>query len=110
MHPDILALLGRIEFQSRANLELHISADAVPAEVTVHARGKVFSLKVLVPSDDPRNPMTTQERREKFLGCLAGIYSAEAARRMFDNFERLEDFSSLTGLAQPANASLITHN
>jgi len=96
--PVVLSLLERIVFQSRADLEPDVSADAVPAEVTVHARGRIFSRKVLVPSGDPRNPMTTQERLEKFLGCVAGIHTPDDAQRMFDNFEHLEDFSSLAGL------------
>lgn len=75
--PRVLAVLERTEFQSRADLEPDVSADAVPAEVHVHARGQVFSRKVLVPSGDPRNPMTTDERREKFVGCLVGIHSVD---------------------------------
>ena len=101
--PRVLALLDRIVFQSRADLEPDISADAVPAEVTVHARGKMFRRKVLLPSGDPRNPMTTDERREKFLGCLAGGYSVETALQLFDNFERLEVFATLGESLQPLN-------
>ena len=101
--PRVLALLDRIVFQSRADLEPDISADAVPAEVTVHARGKMFRRKVLLPSGDPRNPMTTDERREKFLGCLAGGYSVETALQLFDNFERLEMFATLGESLQPLN-------
>lgn len=103
--PVVLALLERIVFQSRADLEPGVSADAVPAEVTVHARGKIFSRKVLVPSGDPRNPMTRNQRQEKFLGCLTGILTLENAQRMFDSFEHLEDFSSLAELMQPLNAA-----
>lgn len=103
--PVVLALLERIVFQSRADLEPGVSADAVPAEVTVHARGKIFSRKVLVPSGDPRNPMTRNQRQEKFLGCLTGILTLGNAQRMFDSFEHLEDFSSLAELMQPLNAA-----
>ena len=99
--PRVMALLERTVFQSRDDLAPAVSADAVPAEVHVHARGAVFSRKVLVPSGDPRNPMTTDERREKFLGCLVGTHPADQARVMFDNFERLDQFKSLDGLAQP---------
>lgn len=97
----VLAMLERIVFQSRADLEPDAAADAVPAEVSVHARGKVFRRKVLLPSGDPRNPMTTGERREKFLGCLAAEYSAETAQLLFDNFERLDEFSTLGESLQP---------
>lgn len=103
--PVVLALLERIVFQSRADLEPGVSADAVPAEVTVHARGKIFSRKVMVPSGDPRNPMTRNQRQEKFLDCLTGILTLENAQRMFDSFEHLEDFSSLAELMQPLNAA-----
>ncbi len=102
--PRVLAVLERLVFQSRADLEPDVSADAVPAEVTVHARGQVFRRKVLVPSGDPRNPMTTRERREKFNGCLAGTYPPEAARQLFDNFERLEGFASVGNALQPLKA------
>ena len=99
--PRVLALLDRIVFQSRADLEPAISADAVPAEVTVHARGKVFRRKVTLPSGDPRNPMTTDERREKFFGCLAQGCSLETARQLFDNYEQLEVFATLGESLEP---------
>ena len=101
--PRVLALLDRIVFQSRADLEPDISADAVPAEVSVHARGKVFRRKVLVPSGDPRNPMTTEQRREKFSGCLPRGYSIEIAQQLFDNFERLQEFATLGESLLPLN-------
>ena len=91
--PRVLALLDRIVFQSRADLEPDISADAVPAEVAVHARGKVFRSKITVPSGDPRNPMNKMERHEKFQGCLLGIYSPAEATKIFDRLEDLEDYS-----------------
>lgn len=100
--PRIAALLERIVVQSRADLEPDASADAVPAEVHVHARGKVFSRKVLVPSGDPRNPMTTEQRREKFVGCLAGLHTHAQSAAMFEDFERLDQFESLEDLMRPA--------
>ena len=45
--------------------------------------------------------MTTNERLEKFVDCVAGSYSADQAGEMFDNFERLDQFTSLGGLVQP---------
>lgn len=99
--PRVLALLDRIVFQSRADLEPAISADAVPAEVTIHARGKEFRRKVLLPSGDPRNPMTTAERYEKFLGCMAQAYTLETAQQLFDNYEQLEVFSTLGESLEP---------
>lgn len=104
----VKAMLEKITVQSRADLEPDNSADAVPAEVHVHARGRVFSCKVLVPSGDPRNPMSTAERREKFLGCLAGTHSQEDAMAMFDRFEQLEQISSLEELFVPAGWSVIS--
>jgi 2-methylcitrate dehydratase PrpD len=103
--PRIAALLERIVVQSRADLEPDASADAVPAEVHVHARGKVFSRKVLVPSGDPRNPMTTEQRREKFIGCLAGLHTPAQSAAMFEDFERLDQFESLEDLMRPSRIS-----
>jgi 2-methylcitrate dehydratase PrpD len=99
--PRVRALLARTVFRSRDDLSPNVSADAVPAEVHVHARGTVFSHQVRVPSGDPRNPMTPNERLEKFVDCVAGSYPADQAREMFDNFERLDQFTSLDGLVQP---------
>ena len=99
--PRVTKLLERITFQSRADLAPEGSSDAVPAEVTVHARGKTFSRKVMVPSGDSRSPMTTAERREKFLGCTDGQMAESAASRMFDDFERLETFTQLGALVAP---------
>ena len=99
--PRVLDLLPRIAFESRADLEPDISADAVPAEVTVHARGQTFTRKVLVPSGDPRNPMTTPERREKFLDCTDGLMAGGDANCIFDDLERLDAFQQLGALVAP---------
>ena len=96
--PRVGDMLKRISFESRADLEPDVSADAVPAEVTVHARGQTFSSKVLVPSGDPRNPMSTTERREKFLDCADGLMAGGIASSMFDDLERLDAFAKLNGL------------
>ncbi|MES3000776.1 MAG: MmgE/PrpD family protein [Pseudomonadota bacterium] len=86
----VQALLPRISFAARDDLAPGESADGVPAEMTVHARGTSFTRKVLVPSGDPRNPMTPAERREKFLGCAVGILPADTTAALFDELERLE--------------------
>ena len=99
--PRVQALLPRIAFQSRADLEPDVSADAVPAEVTVHARGTTFTKRVLVPSGDPRNPMTIAERREKFFGCLDGIVADEHAEPLFEAWERLEEAPAMGQLTAP---------
>lgn len=77
-------------------------------DVHVHARGAVFSRKVLMPPGNPRNPMTTDERRKKFLGCLAGTYAADQARAMVDKFERLDKVNSFDGLVPPPQPPQIT--
>ena len=99
--PRVLALLPRISFQTRADLEPDVSADAVPAEVTIHARGQTFTRKVLVPSGDPRNPMTLSQRREKFLGCTDGIAQCSDAGSLFDELERLDEIQQLKAVLAP---------
>lgn len=100
----VQALLPKIHFRSRADLAPDLSADAVPAEVTVHARGHSYSRKVLVPSGDPRNPMTQLERREKFLGCSQSLMAEAAALALFDAFEDLEYCADLGALLAPLRA------
>ena len=55
-------------------------SDAVPAEVTVHARGKTFTRRVDVPRSDGRNPMTTQEGRAALLRPRAATRAPAGAR------------------------------
>lgn len=104
----VQALLPKISFDSRDDLAPEVSADAVPAEVTVHARGQVFRRKVLVPSGDPRNPMTQSERCEKFLGCTTGILADAAAAALFGELEQLEQVAqarSLLGILRGEGAA-----
>lgn len=89
--PRVQALLTKISFSERSDLAPDELADAVPAEVTVHARGMRFTRKVLVPSGDPRNPMAQAERREKFLGCAVNILPEATTAALFDGLERLEE-------------------
>ena len=107
--PRVVDLLQKITFESRSDLEPDFSADAVPAEVTVHARGRSFSKKVLVPSGDPRNPMTTAERREKFLDCTDGLMAGGDASGIFDDLERLDAFPQLDALVAPLRRWGIRH-
>ncbi|MDB5857776.1 MAG: hypothetical protein JWQ76_1465 [Ramlibacter sp.] len=99
--PRVAKLLERTSFESRADLAPVGASDAVPAEVTVHARGKTFSRTVMVPSGDSRSPMTKAERHEKFIGCAAGLMAESAASRLFEDFERLETFAQLGALVGP---------
>jgi 2-methylcitrate dehydratase PrpD len=78
-----------------------VSADAVPAEVTVHARGQNYTRKVLVPSGDPRNPMTQAERREKFMACTHDLVPIPAASGLFNALEDLEHCTDLRNLLAP---------
>ena len=88
--PRVQALLPKISFFARDDLAPEVSADAVPAEVIVHARGQRFTRKVLVPSGDPRNPMGPADRREKFLGCAADVLPHTTAAALFEELEVLE--------------------
>lgn len=98
--PRISDLLPRISFNPRADLEPDTSADAVPAEVTVLARGQRYSEKVLIPSGDTRNPMTSADRRRKFLGCTKGIMEAGRATALFDALEALDTAANLEEMGQ----------
>ena len=97
-------MLPKISFRSRADLEPDVSADAVPAEVTVHARGQSYTRKVLVPSGDPRNPMTQAERREKFMACTLDLVPTGAASGLFDALEDLEHCTDLRTLLAPLHS------
>jgi 2-methylcitrate dehydratase PrpD len=105
--PRVQALLPKISFRSRADLEPDVSADAVPAEVTVHARGRSYTRKVLVPSGDPRNPMTQAERREKFMACTHGLMPIPAGSGLFDALEDLETCTDIGVLLAPLRGAAV---
>ncbi|MGE8611704.1 MAG: MmgE/PrpD family protein [Achromobacter veterisilvae] len=88
--PRVTALLPRISFNARADLAPDVSADAVPAEVSVRARGQLFTQKTLMPSGDPRNPMDEHARWRKFLSCCKTMLDERQAKALFDVVGALE--------------------
>jgi 2-methylcitrate dehydratase PrpD len=101
MDPRVIEMIKRVSFHSRADLQPGLAADAVPAEVSVHARGRAFIRRVMVPSGDPRNPMTLSERREKFLSCTSGILDEPLSNRLFENLEALDQSPDVATLMAP---------
>ncbi len=88
--PRVLRMLERTKFETRADLAPDMAIDAVPAEVRISARGTLFHKTVRIPIGDPRNPMTTAHRREKFLDCAARSLGQQQADELFDIWEDLE--------------------
>ncbi|NDH53171.1 MAG: MmgE/PrpD family protein [Betaproteobacteria bacterium] len=105
--PRVQDMLHRITFETRSDMAPECLSDAVPAEVTVHARGKIFARRVDVPRGDARNPMSSQERRTKFLGCAEGLLADDAAGALFHDLERLDSLkiADLTALLRPLAAT-----
>ncbi len=67
----------------------------MPAEVSVKVGGKTYSRRVMVPSGDPRNPMLPAQRQEKFLDCTSGIFSDDAAVKLWTRLESLSEIKDL---------------
>ena len=96
--PRVLAMMKRVRFQGRSDLEPPVSADAVPSEVTVHARGMRFSKRVLVPAGDPRAPLTSAQRLEKFMSCARSIVTMPVALEIFNHIERLDTLGNVADM------------
>ncbi len=108
--PRVAALLPRVTFNVRDDLAATASADGVPAEVTVRARGQSFTRRVMFPSGDPRNPMTPAERRAKFLACSGGILDDAVAGRLWTELESLDRVAQVRTLLAPLRAAAATRD
>ena len=100
--PEVLSLIDRIGFETDPSFSDGPQADqGAPAQVIVRlADGRSVESTVRFPAGDPRNPMTSIERREKFEECIAERedISRALAMQAWERLEELENDIDLTGL------------
>jgi len=97
----VAELLPRISFLTRDDLAPDGDADAVPAEVTIHARGARYTKEVRVPIGDPRNPMRDIDRHDKFSDCAGLVLAGKQTESLLLAWERAERILSVRDLTAP---------
>jgi 2-methylcitrate dehydratase PrpD len=103
-------MVSRIAVEERSDLAMGRN-DAVPAEVEIRLKdGRTERKVVHVPSGDPRNPMSEQERRVKFLDCVSEVLPDRAdawagLQSLRENAPIAKVFGRLRGESLPPVAS-----
>jgi 2-methylcitrate dehydratase len=90
--PQILRLAEKVTLVSDEQATKAIRSDPsnVLTTLDVHALGKTHSIKVDIPKGDPRNPMTEQERKDKFRRLASIVLESNSVEEIMRNVENLE--------------------
>lgn len=107
--PRVIGLLPRISVETHPQLAKVMTAESIPAEVTVTFRdGSRVSRQVSVPAGDPGRPLGHEDCRSKFLECADGILRSPVARNTWSQLEKLEDVRDLGPLLDRLGGSGIS--
>jgi 2-methylcitrate dehydratase PrpD len=87
--PLVRGLLPKIECVHDPEIEAEFPAN-MSCKLTLSARGRVFSRKVIVPKGEPSNFPTEAELRAKFHGLAEPVLGASATTALADNILRLD--------------------
>jgi 2-methylcitrate dehydratase PrpD len=102
--PTVRAMLGKIRCEFDPEIEAEFPAN-MSGKVTIHARGRDFVRKVVVPKGEPGNFLTEAELRAKFSGLTDAVLGTERAARLADAvlaIDTANDVSSVIRLAAPS--------
>ena len=90
--PQILRLAAKVTLVSDEQATKAVRSDPsnVLTTLDVHALGKTHSIKVDIPKGDPRNPMTEQERKDKFRRLASIVLDSSSVEEIMRNVENLE--------------------
>jgi 2-methylcitrate dehydratase PrpD len=101
--PTIRMLLPKVSCVIDPEIEAEFPAN-MSGKVTISARGRVFSKKVVIPKGEPSNFLTEIELRAKFAGLTHAILGVERAARLADAvlaIDQTADVASLIRLTAP---------
>jgi 2-methylcitrate dehydratase PrpD len=70
-----------------------------PITVTL-TDGRVFTKTCIISHGDPEDPLTNEEVKQKYMGCLDGIIADEPAHRGADLILRLDELSNVKNLME----------
>lgn len=81
--PQVRALLPKISCEQDPEVEAEFPRN-MSGKLTVVARGKTFTRKVVVPRGEPDNFLTVSELRAKFFGLADAVLGRAQAERLAD--------------------------
>ena len=90
--PTVRAMLSKVACEFDPEIEAEFPAN-MSGKVTIRARGRDFTLKVVVPKGEPDNFLTENELRQKFAGLANAVLAINSAN----------DVSGLIHLAVPTS-------
>ena len=102
--PRIRALLPKVRCEHDPEIEAEFPAN-MSGKVTIDARGRTYSKKVVVPRGEPSNFLTGEELRAKFSSLADPVLGRDRAGALADmvvRFDRLDDVAQLMRDATPA--------
>ena len=81
--PELRTLMPKITCEEDPEIQAEFPAN-MAGRLTIHARGQVFSQKVVIPRGEPANFLTEAEIRAKFHGLADAVLGAEGAGALAD--------------------------
>jgi 2-methylcitrate dehydratase len=87
----VRSLIGKVSLEVRDDLTALYRQGARPAAVEIRTSRGTFHRDVLYPKGDPRNPMTWDDVKRKFLSQAASRLGEARARSVVERAMRLED-------------------
>lgn len=81
--PELRALMPKIRCEEDPEIQAEFPAN-MSGKLTIRARGKIFTRKVVVPKGEPANFLAEDEIRAKFHGLADAVLGAEGARALAD--------------------------
>jgi 2-methylcitrate dehydratase PrpD len=100
---SVRSLLPKVHCEFDPEIEAEFPAN-MSGKLTVTARGKSFSQKVVVPKGEPTNFLSEAELRAKFAGLTDAVLGTERAARLADavlSIDSSHDVANLMRLAAP---------
>ncbi|MES2713164.1 MAG: MmgE/PrpD family protein [Pseudomonadota bacterium] len=104
---DLRALMPKVACEQDAEVEAEFPTN-MSGKLTVRARGKVFTRKVVVPKGEPDNFLTEAELRQKFTALCEAVLGPDRTRQLADAIlmlDRAPDVAGLMRLGAPMMAA-----
>lgn len=94
MDNQVQSLMKRVEMFIHPEQEKGSNPQEQFSEVTIHTAAKQYTKRVEYPLGHPKNPLSEQEIRQKFLDCSSSQLGQEKAEQLYQTLSDLESKTS----------------
>lgn len=102
LHDAVLrGLLPKVACEFDPEIEVEFPAN-MSGKLTIEARGRRFTQKVVVPKGEPTNFLTEAELRAKFAGLTEAVLGADSSARLADAVLAIDTVSIVASLMRQA--------